>query len=75
MLNVVTTPPTQKSGICIRSVQPGTSKGAEFVILSLKNDCDIHLRKKSQIWLKIVVIWLNSSSQKIPGLMSYTYYV
>ena len=25
-----------------------------------------------EIWLKIGEIWLNSSSQKIPGLMSYT---
>jgi len=31
----------------------------------------IFFQNFGEIWLKIVELWLNSSSQKIPGLMSY----
>ena len=30
-------------------------------------------KKNCEIWLKIDEIWPNSASQKIPGLLTYTY--
>ena len=30
-------------------------------------------QKNCEIWLKIDEIWPNSASQKIPGLLTYTY--